>query len=259
MPRILFTILLIITGVSAGVSSDAPAQDVRLGKAMDLWLENDDMQALSLHTVFSPPHDFAKMQALTEHAEAETAMRVALTFINHGGVQAEFAVLPQGFGRDGAYTAYLPMIHHGVIPSFRLKGDLTNPAIWPPDALLMYQTFKYRTNESIPTPLPAWLAILNGILSEVDIADGGLVGRMINRLSETHRNLLATRSSCDAHRPDEGNQCFSTAAVMQRTGFNGLWAFSSPTNTIIEPARYYQNASRGLPNSVVHWIRSLVV
>lgn len=209
------------------------------------WLEvladGNDVHALALHTALRPPHDFAKLQALLEHGETETAMRTALTFVNHGGIQAEFAALPQGFGRDGAYTAYLPMIHHGVIPSFRLRGDQTDPVIWTPDALLMYQAFLDRTGEAAPDPLPAWLAILNGDVAHANPGDAEVVGAMIDRLPGTHRNLLAARRFCDQSCPADRKQCLASVVVMQRAGFNGLWAFTSPSNIVIGPDRYYQS------------------
>lgn len=200
-----------------------------------------DVHALALHTAFRPPFEFVKIQALIEHGEVETAMRVALRFINHGGIQAEFAALPQAFGRDGAYTAYLPLIHHGVIKSFRLKGTKSDPAIWTPDAMLMYGAFAERTGERVDEPLKSWLAIMSGDAIGGDPDDATLVGGIIDRLPSTHRNLRAVRRFCEATCPGQRLQCLATVTVLHRSGFNGLWAYSSPTNMVVDPERYYQS------------------
>lgn len=207
------------------------------------WLEvladEGDIHALALHTVFRPPFDFVKIQALIEYDEMETAIRLALRFSDHGGVQPEFAALPQAFGRDGAYAAYLPMIRHGIIRNFRLKGDLSDPAIWTPDALLMFGAFEDTSGGTVENPAASWLNILRGNIADGDPADAGTVGQMIDRLPPEHRNLKPARRFCDQMCPDRRSQCLATVTVLQRTGFNGLWAFSSPSNLIVSPERYY--------------------
>lgn len=207
------------------------------------WLQSlveaGDLHALALHTAFRPPFDFAKIQALIEHQEIETAIRLALRFVDQGGVQAEFAALPQAFGRDGAYAAYLPIIHHKIIKNFKLKGDPADPAIWTPDALLMFGAFLNASGREATPPVRSWLGIVSGDALAGDPSDAEVVGQMIDRLPETQRNLIAVRQFCDQRCPDSRHRCLATVTVLNRTGFNGLWQYSSPSNEVIPPEAYY--------------------